>query len=169
MKVNPLPGAQRSYPQDLVAQRIERLASHVRFAPSSFITVSALSPTLAIAASISAFDFLRRLHQWRASSLLETSTRFRGLFVDEDVSMTKNPTSPTSAELQFCSAIVVVSFDATVFIFAPTRQAVESDLSETLSLSQCCYMGSNLVPPPMLLHGQPRTGVSLSAAPRGSL
>ena len=31
--------------------------------PSSFITVSALSPTLAIAASISALDFLRRLHQ----------------------------------------------------------------------------------------------------------
>jgi len=44
--------------------------------------------------------------------------------------------------LQFCSAIVVVSFDATVFIFAPTRQAVESDLSETLSLPRCCYMGS---------------------------
>jgi hypothetical protein len=106
------------------------LASHVRFAPNSFITVSALSPTLAIAASISAFDFLRRLHQYRASSLLEISTRFRGLFVDEYVSMTKNPTWPTSAELQFCSAIVVVSFDATVFIFA-RRQGVESDLSKT--------------------------------------
>src|SRR4029434_10894751 len=126
----------------LSAEPVTGLASHVRFALSSFITVSALSPTLAIAASISAFDFLRRLHQWRASSLLETSTRFRGLFVDEDVSMTKNPTSPTSAELQLCSAIVVVSFDATVFIFPPTRQAVESDLSETLSLPRCCYMGS---------------------------
>jgi hypothetical protein len=100
-------------------RRCAGLASHVRFAPNSFITVSALSPTLAIAASISAFDFLRRLHHCRASSLREISTRFRALFVDEDVSMTKNPTWPTSAELQFCSATVVVSFDATVFVILP--------------------------------------------------
>src|SRR5215831_14030563 len=59
-----------------------------RFAPNSFITVSALSPTLAIAASISGFDFFRRLHQCRANSLLEISTRFLALFVGEVVTMT---------------------------------------------------------------------------------
>ena len=52
------------------------------FAPNSFITVSALSPTLATAASISSFDFLKRLHQKRAISLLEISTRFRAPFVE---------------------------------------------------------------------------------------
>jgi hypothetical protein len=31
---------------------------------------------------------LRRLHQYRASSLLDISTRFRALFADEVVSMT---------------------------------------------------------------------------------
>ena len=56
---------------------------------SSFITVSALLPTLAIAASISGFDFLKCLHQYRASSSLEMSTQFRGLFTDEVVSMTQ--------------------------------------------------------------------------------
>jgi hypothetical protein len=58
---------------------------------SSFISVSALLPTLAIAASISGFDFLRCLHQYRASSLLEISTRFLALFRDEVVSMTGGP------------------------------------------------------------------------------
>ena len=62
-----------------------------RFAPNSFITVSALSPTLAIAASISGRDFLRRLHQYRANSLLEISTRFRALFADEVVTMIEGP------------------------------------------------------------------------------
>jgi len=38
--------------------------------------------------SISGFDFLRRLHQYRASSLLEISTQFRAPFTDEVVSMT---------------------------------------------------------------------------------
>jgi hypothetical protein len=62
-----------------------------RFTPNSFITVSALSPTLAIAASISGLDFLRRLHQYRANPLLEISTRFLALFADEVVSMTDGP------------------------------------------------------------------------------
>jgi hypothetical protein len=34
---------------------------------------------------------LRRLHQYRASSLLDISTRFRALFADEVVSMTGGP------------------------------------------------------------------------------
>jgi len=71
---------------------------------SSFFTVSALLPTLAIAASISGFDFLRRLHQYRAIPLLETSTQFRAPFTDEVVSMTGDPCEPlTSVELSFCS------------------------------------------------------------------
>ena len=50
---------------------------------NSFRTVSALSPTLAIAASISSFDFPKYLHQWRAKSLVERSTRLRGGFESE--------------------------------------------------------------------------------------
>jgi hypothetical protein len=56
---------------------------------SSFITVSALLPTLAMAASISGFVFLKRLHQYRSSSLLETSMQFRAPFTEEFVSMTQ--------------------------------------------------------------------------------
>jgi uncharacterized protein YjbJ (UPF0337 family) len=55
------------------------------------MTVSALLPTLAIAASISVFDFLRRLRQYRTISLLEISTRFRALFAGEVVGMTGGP------------------------------------------------------------------------------
>jgi len=54
---------------------------------SSFITVSALLPTLAIAASISSFDFLKCLHQCRAISMLDMSTQFRALFTEEVVSI----------------------------------------------------------------------------------
>jgi hypothetical protein len=46
---------------------------------------------LAIAASISGLDFLRRLHQYRDNSLLEMSMRFRVPFVDDVVSMTDGP------------------------------------------------------------------------------
>jgi hypothetical protein len=71
--------------------KVDTYATASRFALNSFITVSALSPTLAIAASISGFDFLKRLHQYRANSLLEISTRFRALLADEVVSMTGCP------------------------------------------------------------------------------
>lgn len=47
---------------------------------NSFFTVSALSPTLAIAASISSFDFPKYLHQWRVKPLVERSTRLRSSF-----------------------------------------------------------------------------------------
>jgi hypothetical protein len=90
-----------------------RLAGHVRFSPNSFITVSALSPTLAIAASISAFDFLKCLHQWRANSLVETSTRFRALFREEDVTMTQSSYSVTDKRrISLLFRRFVVSFDA---------------------------------------------------------
>src|SRR5262245_949364 len=70
---------------------ISRLTESPATLLSSFMSVSALLPTLAIAASISGFDFLRCLHQYRASSLLEISTRFLALFRDEVVSMTGGP------------------------------------------------------------------------------
>ena len=71
---------------------------------SSFITVSALLPTLAIAASISGFDFLKCLHQYRASSLLEMSTQFRALFMDEVVSILGDPCEILkSVQGSFCS------------------------------------------------------------------
>jgi hypothetical protein len=76
---------------NLHPERTYTVVAVSRRAPNSFITVSALSPTFAIAASISGFDFLKRLHQYRASSLLEISTRFRALFVDEVVSMIEGP------------------------------------------------------------------------------
>src|SRR5690349_14953515 len=47
---------------------------------SSFKTVWALSPTFAIASSISCCDVPKCLHQRRASSLLDRSTRFLGHF-----------------------------------------------------------------------------------------
>jgi hypothetical protein len=52
----------------------------VRFAPNSFITVSALSPTLATAASTSFADLPRRLRHCRTDTLLEISTQFRDNF-----------------------------------------------------------------------------------------
>jgi hypothetical protein len=55
------------------------------------MTVSALLPTLAIAASISGFFFLSRLHQYRAISLLEISMQFLVLFADEVISMPHGP------------------------------------------------------------------------------
>jgi hypothetical protein len=47
---------------------------------SSFFTVSALSPTLAIASAISSSVFPKNLRQWRAKSGVDISTRFRSSF-----------------------------------------------------------------------------------------
>ena len=56
---------------------------------SSLITVSALLPTLATAASISSADLFRRLRHCRAESVVDISTRLRdGLGLD-DVIMTE--------------------------------------------------------------------------------
>ena len=57
---------------------IER--AYLCLAPS---LLSALLPPLAIAASISDFDFLKCLHHCRASSFLERSTQFRALVSQE--------------------------------------------------------------------------------------
>jgi hypothetical protein len=80
-----------SHPSRLNAPRpvrkpLKRAFRHARLVSSSFITVAALSPTFATAASISSVDFWRRFRQRRAKSLVETSTRFLGAFALEDVS-----------------------------------------------------------------------------------
>src|SRR4029078_6488700 len=77
--------------RDVCSAGIDQAASYRSCEPSSFMTVSALSPTLAIAASISALDFLRPLHQLRARSLLDKSTRFRSFLATEVVSMSDDP------------------------------------------------------------------------------
>lgn len=58
---------------------------HQALTRNSFLTVSALPPTLAIAASISSFDFLNLLRQYRANAGVETSTLFRSTFEEDDV------------------------------------------------------------------------------------
>lgn len=67
---------------------MRRTASfHALFVASSLITVSALLPTLATAASISSVDVLRRLRHYRAESVVEISTRLRDGFGLDEVIM----------------------------------------------------------------------------------
>ena len=56
-----------------------------RLQQSSFITVSALSPTLAIASSISALDEPKCLHHCRTKSLVERSTRCLSGFEEVEI------------------------------------------------------------------------------------
>ena len=56
-----------------------------RLQQSSFITVSALSPTLAIASSISALDEPKCLHHCRTRSLVERSTRCLSGFEEVEI------------------------------------------------------------------------------------
>ena len=68
-----------------------------RLAASSFMTVSGLSPTFAMAAAISCSGFPSRLRQIRADSLLETRTRLRGTLA------IWAPDVRTKLPLTFCS------------------------------------------------------------------
>ena len=93
----------REFPPEIGCLGEHQFYSH--FTRSSFITVVGLSPTFAIAASISALDLPKRFDHWRAKTSFEKSTRFRFGFAGEDVEIiSRVPLMPTTnIEWQFCS------------------------------------------------------------------
>jgi hypothetical protein len=87
--------SERGSPQGYSVLRVawfNRLTPHYLLPKANcFMTVSGLSPTFATAASMSVFDFLKRLRQWRANVLSDTLTRRWVNFVEVDMTMGEVP------------------------------------------------------------------------------
>jgi hypothetical protein len=95
---------------------------------NSFRTVAALSPTLAIAASISSLGLPKCLHQKRVNSFVDRSIRLRGGFADEvfitDLPFTLSIKRLARATRQSLRSLLPIWLHAVVFVDATFVVAV---------------------------------------------